>query len=97
MIGKGKFFEYNEKAQNLQWIDKVLNHEEIIDILNNSKCALMPTRTDAQGLMMCEMASFGIPLITSDIPVCHEIFDEFSNVALLNNENIEKNKLGELF
>ena len=31
----------------------------------------MPTRTDAQGLMMCEMAAFGIPLITSNIPVCH--------------------------
>lgn len=97
VIGKGKFFEYNEKAQNLQWIDKVLNHEEIIDILNNSKCALMPTRTDAQGLMMCEMASFGIPLITSDIPVCHEIFDGFKNVALINNEKIKANNLTEIY
>ena len=46
----------------------------------------MPTRTDAQGLMACEMASFGIPLITSNIPVCHEIFDDFKNVLFINND-----------
>lgn len=97
VVGKGKFFEYNEKAENLEWMDKVLDHTEIIELLNKSKCALMPTRTDAQGLMMCEMATFGIPLITSDIPVCHEIFDTFKNVALINNENIKENNLQKLY
>ena len=97
VVGKGEFFNHNQKAQNLQWIDKVLDHEKIIEVLNDSKCALMPTRTDAQGLMMCEMATFGIPLITSDIPVCHEVFDDFQNVALLDNKNIEKNDLNELY
>ena len=48
----------------------------------------MPTRTDAQGLMMCEMAALGIPVITSDIPVCHEVFDGFSNVIFLNNNDM---------
>lgn len=93
VVGKGEFFKYNSKAQNLQWMNKILNHEEIVELLNNSKCALMPTRTDAQGLMMCEMATFGIPLITSDIPVCHEVFDDFENVSLIDNDNIEKNDL----
>lgn len=97
VVGKGKFFEFNEKAENLEWVDKVLNHSEIIDLLNNSKCALMPTRTDAQGLMMCEMATFGIPLITSDISVCHEVFDDFENVAFIDNENVEKNDLETLY
>lgn len=97
VVGKGKFFKYNEKAENLEWVDKVLNHTEIIELLNKSKCALMPTRTDAQGLMMCEMATFGIPLITSDIPVCHEIFEGFQNVALINNDNIEENNLREIY
>ena len=53
----------------------------------------MPTRTDAQGLMMCEMASTGMPLITSDIPVCHEVFDGFANVALIDN-NMADTDLG---
>lgn len=97
VIGKGKFFEYNKKAENLIWMDKLLNHTEIIELLNDSKCALMPTRTDAQGLMMCEMATFGIPLITSNIPVCHEIFDKFQNVELINNNNIKENDLTEIY
>lgn len=97
VVGKGKFFKYYEKAPNLIWMDKVLNHSEIIELLNKSKCALMPTKTDAQGLMMCEMATFGIPLITSDIPVCHEVFDDFKNVAFINNENIENVNLKEMY
>ena len=87
LIGKGKFFTYNKKAPNLTWIDKNLSHNEIIEFLNISKYALMPTRTDAQGLMMCEMAAFGIPVITSDIPVCHEVFDEFKNAFYINNDD----------
>lgn len=87
LIGKGNYFKYNEKADNLEFIEKNLNHKEIIEILNKSRCALMPTRTDAQGLMACEIATFGIPLITSDIDVCHEIFDDFENVKLIKNEN----------
>ncbi len=97
VVGKGKFFKYNEKAKNIVWMDKELNHTEIIELLNKSKCALMPTRTDAQGLMMCEMATFGIPLITSDIPVCHEVFEGFQNVALINNENMQENNLQKLY
>ena len=82
LVGKGRYFDIYEKAKNIEWLDKTCNHNEIIKLLNEAKCALMPTRTDAQGLMACEMATFGIPLITSDIPVCHEIFDEFKNVRI---------------
>lgn len=91
VIGKGKFFRYNDKPTNIDWIEQHLDHQEVIEYLNNASCALMPTRTDAQGLMACEMATFGIPLITSDIPVCHEIFNEFKNVAYIKNEENEQN------
>lgn len=66
-----------------------MNHNEIIELLQKSRFALMPTRTDAQGLMMCEMAAFGIPLITSNIPVCHEVFEDFSNAYFIDNETNE--------
>src|SRR5699024_6437614 len=56
---------------------------------NQSRCALIPTRVDAQGVMACEMATFGIPVITSDIDVSTEVFDSFSNVGFISNE--EKN------
>ena len=65
-----------------------MNHDEIVEMLNLSRYALMPTRTDAQGLMMCEMAAFGIPVITSDIPVCHEVFDGFKNVFFISNDEL---------
>ena len=92
IVGKGEFFKHNQKADNIDVKYEFVNHEQIIELLNKSRCALMPTRTDAQGLMMCEMATFGIPVITSDIPVCHEVFDEFENVKLINN-NDESKKL----
>ena len=51
----------------------------------------MPTRTDAQGLMMCEMATYGMPVITTDIPVCHEVLDSFENVSMfdINDTNVQ--------
>jgi glycosyltransferase involved in cell wall biosynthesis len=47
----------------------------------------MPTRTDAQGVMMCEMATFGMPVITSDMDVCHEVLGEFDNVRFIQPDN----------
>ncbi|MPN53611.1 hypothetical protein SDC9_201275 [bioreactor metagenome] len=46
----------------------------------------MPTRTDSQGVMACEIATFGMPLITSNIDVCEEIFCGFKNVFFIDNE-----------
>lgn len=90
VIGKGSFFDYNNKPENLLWIDEVLNHMDIISYLNKSRCALMPTRCDAQGLMMCEMATFGIPVITSDIQICKDVFREFENVDYIDNNNLNE-------
>lgn len=87
VIGKGDYFCHNEKANNLDWMNVRMNHKQIVDILQRARFALMPTRTDAQGLMACEMAAFGIPVITSDISVCREVFNGFSNVYFINNEN----------
>lgn len=87
LIGKGEYFKYRKKPDNLIIEHRYLNHQDVIEILNESKCALMPTRTDAQGVMACEMATFGIPLITSDIKVCKEVFEEFENVGYVSNES----------
>lgn len=86
VIGEGDFYKYHDKPTNLTWIDKSLHHDEIIDYLNMAKCALIPTRVDSQGVMACEMATFGMPVITSNIDVSTEIFNDFSNVGFINNE-----------
>ncbi len=91
IIGKGEYFNHFEKADNVTWINSHLSHDEIIKNLNESKCALLPTRADAQGVMACEMATFGIPLITSNIEVCKEVFSEFNNVRYIDNEETNTN------
>jgi len=85
LVGKGVFFDHYKKANNLMLINRHLKPEEIPHYLNKSRYALMPTRTDAQGLMMCEMASFGMPLITSDIPVCREVLGEYDHAYFISN------------
>lgn len=94
LVGKGEFFNHYEKAPNIEWRNQTMGHKEIIEILQKSRFALMPTRTDAQGLMMCEMSALGIPVITSDIPVCHEVYDGFDNAYFIDN-NDEKLTLDE--
>ncbi len=85
VVGKGSYYDHNPRPDNVTLVQKYLNHEEIIAIINKARCALMPTRHDTQGVMACEMATFGIPLITSDLPVCREIFAGYMNVEFLNN------------
>lgn len=87
IIGKGNFFKYNKKSSNIDIIEKNLTHKEIVKYLDEAKYALMPTKADAQGVMMCEMASYGIPLITSNIPVCRMVFSNVKNIYLFNNDN----------
>lgn len=91
LIGRGKFFNYYKKPDNLDWIGRSLNHEEMIKYLNISKCGLILTRQDTQGVMTCELATFGIPVITSDIKVCHEFFANMPNVELIDNKLIDCN------
>lgn len=86
LIGKGQFFSYNQKPDNVEWINGTLNHDEMLNYLNSSKCSILLTREDTQGVMTCEIAAFGMPVITSDIDVCREIFNKISNVAMISND-----------
>jgi len=86
LVGKGDFFSHFQKASNIEQIERYLNPKEVTDLLNRSKCGLMPTKNDTQGIMACEMATFGMPLITSDIDVCKVVFAGFSNVSYISNK-----------
>jgi glycosyltransferase involved in cell wall biosynthesis len=85
IYGMGKFFDYVPSLSNLTIFQKYIAQKDIPGLLNKYKAAMMPTRLDAQGVMMCEIAVFGMPLLTSDISICHEMLGEFSNVAYLSN------------
>ncbi|MGQ2383926.1 glycosyltransferase [Lactiplantibacillus plantarum] len=88
LIGRGEFFKHYEKPENLALIMHELGHEKMLNYLNSARCGFMPTREDTQGVMTCEIATFGLPVITSNIAVCREVFQAFKNVALVDNTNI---------
>lgn len=44
----------------------ILNKEEVRDLLYNCNCLILPTRSEAQGLVLLEAMSTGIPVITTD-------------------------------
>lgn len=89
IYGGGNYFNYNDIPANVTLINKFLSHQEIPFVLNSYKYALMPTRLDAQGVMMCEMAVFGMPTIVSDIAVCHEMLDSYPNVLFVDNNQFD--------
>lgn len=95
LVGKGNYFEHYEKPDNLKWINRTLSHDEMLGFMDSSKCALLLTREDTQGVMTCECATYGMPVITSDIDVCKEIFSDFKNVKMINNnlENVDLKRL----
>lgn len=96
IYGKGLFFKFNTKPSNVQVFDMFIEQKDIPSLLNHYKCAVMPTRLDAQGVMMCEMASYGIPTIVSDLPVCREMLSDFANCIFINNDSFNRTKLSDL-
>jgi len=87
ILGKGDFFLYNTKPTNVIWLEGNFPHENLLEYINSSKCGLMPTRRDTQGVMTCELLTFGIPVITSNIAICKEVFSGFENVAFIENDD----------
>lgn len=91
IYGKGEYFKHNFCPENVKIFEKFISQKDIPELLNQYKIAVMPTRFDSQGVMMCEMATFGIPLITSDFSVCLEMLSDFENVTYLDLNNFTKN------
>ena len=87
VIGKGMFFDHVQAPNNMVVLKTELTHDEMEQHLNSARFALMPVRQDTQGLMSCEMATYGIPLITSDIQVCRQVFKDCPNVAFISNDS----------
>jgi glycosyltransferase involved in cell wall biosynthesis len=91
VYGKGEYFQHYEKPNNLEVFQQFFTPNEMADLLNHYRCALLPTRLDAQGVLMCEVATFGMPLVTSDLPICKEMLADFNNVSFFNNDRAEIN------
>ena len=87
LYGQGTYFKHYECPPNLKVIEHFFNQKDLPALLNQYRAALMPTRLDSQGVMMCEMATFGMPVVTSNLPICHEMLNGFENVEYVENQN----------
>jgi glycosyltransferase involved in cell wall biosynthesis len=87
IFGRGEFFKHFEQPPNVTWFDRFIDQADLPDLLDQYRAALMPTRYDAQGVMACEMATYGIPLITSSIDVMDEVFDGVEGVTRIPNDS----------
>ena len=86
LIGRGSFFQHHKVPDNMELVAKTISHREMVAYLNCAKCAINLTRQDTQGVMTCELISFGIPVITSDIPVCRALFSDIDNLRMISND-----------
>lgn len=96
IIGKGNYYKVHEVPENVTWIDRFLSHQELMDYIDQSRCGILLTREDTQGVMTCELSVYGIPMITSDIDVCREICSDIKNIRMVSNQ-IETVNLKEVF
>lgn len=90
IFGRGEYFDHFKLPSNVEWFDYYINQDDLTKHLNKYKAALMPTRVDAQGVMSCEMAVYGIPLIVSDIFIMREMLNDFPNVDFIKLEDFNK-------
>jgi len=86
VIGRGDYYKKHTIPENVVWVDRFLFHKEMLDYIDQSRCGLLLTREDTQGVMTCELSTYGIPVITSNIDVCREICGELENVELIDND-----------
>ena len=93
VFGHGHYFEHFLPPPNLKVIQQRFKQSQLPDLLNRYRAALLPTHWDSQGVLMCEMACFGIPLVVSDLPICRTMVGEFSNVVFIDNRDPVLNEL----
>lgn len=93
IFGQGRYFQFNPPPANVHWQNHFWTQEELPEILNHYRAALMPTRLDAQGVMNCEMAMLGMPVLTTDLPICREMLGAFPRVGFFSLEHLEQVKL----
>ena len=87
LFGYGEYFKHYEPPPNLTVRCQRFRQSQLPDLLDRYRAALLPTRWDSQGVLMCEMACFGMPLVVSDLPICHLMVGEFENVVFIQNED----------
>ena len=91
IVGGGEQKETLLKIINrYQLEDRITIHpftNKIQDFYSNAQVYVLSSRWEGMPLVLVEAMSHGLPIITSDLPVCQEILDDFG--MYFPNSNIE--------
>lgn len=91
IVGGGEQKETFLKIINrYQLEDRITIHpftNKIQDFYSNAQVYVLSSRWEGMPLVLVEAMSHGLPIITSDLPVCQEILDDFG--IYFPNSNIE--------
>ena len=91
IVGGGEQKETFLKIINrYQLEDRITIHpftNKIQDFYSNAQVYVLSSRWEGMPLVLVEAMSHGLPIITSDLPVCQEILDDFG--IFFPNSNIE--------
>ena len=90
IYGVGELIDYHKNMArdcnaNVNFIEKMFNRDELSKILNKYDLAIMPTRHDTHGVIVCEMLLGGLPVITSEIGMGNSEYKTRGSIFLDNN------------
>jgi glycosyltransferase involved in cell wall biosynthesis len=77
---------FHSKMKVIPFLDKNNSNDrgKLIDLLLNSDFLLLPTRSEAYGIVFCEANAFGLPVIATDTGGVSEIVKNGYNGFLLS-------------
>lgn len=101
IIGNGPFYnrilnKINElKLQNIIELCGDIEREKVYNFLKESNVFLFSSKSEGFGLVVVEALKMGLPVVSSNIPVMHEIIREGHNGYMCNNldDYVEKIEL----
>ncbi|WP_288612811.1 glycosyltransferase [uncultured Bacteroides sp.] len=67
----------------------VLSYEQLLSLYKSAHALLFPSYIESLGLPLIEAASFGIPIITSDLPFAHDVVGSYEGARFVQYDKPE--------
>ena len=64
-------------------------HSEIVGLFQNVDALLFPSYIETLGLPLIEAASFGLPIVASDLPYAREVLDVYGGAIFVNYQDAQ--------
>jgi len=64
-----------------------ITHNEVLWMFKNIHCMVFPSYIETLGLPLIEAASFGLPILASDLSYAREVLDGYKGVEYIEYQN----------